>query len=134
MTNKLSGNRFEAELCGILAEHGFWAHNMTQNQAGQPADIIAVKEGWAVLIDCKLCSGKRFSFARIEPNQASAMDLWHACGNRDTWFAVKTPDGEIGMINWRYIKILQEQGAHSSICKDHFRLANWLKYWDTGDR
>lgn len=57
MVNKIAGNRFEAELCGILAEHGFWAHNMAQNQAGQPADIIAVKDGWAVLIDCKLCSG-----------------------------------------------------------------------------
>lgn len=133
MTNKLSGNRFEAELCGILAEHGFWAHNMTQNQAGQPADIIAARDGCAVLIDCKLCSGERFSFARIEPNQASAMDLWNACGNSDAWFAVKTPDGEIGMISWVYIKILQEQGFRSSSCKEHIRLANWLERWDTGD-
>lgn len=126
MVNKIAGNRFEAELCGILAEHGFWAHNMTQNQAGQPADIIAVKEGWAVLIDCKLCSGKRFSFARIEPNQASAMDLWNACGNSDAWFAVKTPDGEIGMINWQYIKFLQELGFRSSSCEEHIKLEDWL--------
>ena len=51
--NRTVGNQFEEELCGLLAEHGWWAHNMAQNQTGQPADVIAVKNNIAVLIDCK---------------------------------------------------------------------------------
>ena len=43
MSNKKIGNDFEKELCEVLAEYGFWVHNFTQNQDGQPADIIAVK-------------------------------------------------------------------------------------------
>ena len=39
--NKTSGNRFEQDFANLLAEHGFWAHVMQQNKAGQPADIIA---------------------------------------------------------------------------------------------
>lgn len=40
-TNRTVGTRFEDELCELLAEHGWWAHNMAQNQVGQPADVIA---------------------------------------------------------------------------------------------
>ena len=54
MSNKKLGNSFEAELCEILSQHGFWAHNLAQNAAGQPADVIAVKDGEAFLIDCKV--------------------------------------------------------------------------------
>ena len=89
MNNKKIGNSFEAELCEILFQHGFWAHNMAQNAAGQPADVIAVKNGSAYLIDCKVCSGKAFSLSRIEENQRSAMKLWHRCSNGDGLFAVK---------------------------------------------
>lgn len=41
--NKKLGNNFETEFCEILSAHGFWVHNLAQNQAGQPADVIAVK-------------------------------------------------------------------------------------------
>ena len=40
--NKKNGNHFEEEFCELLALHGFWAHNMAQNQVGQPADVIAI--------------------------------------------------------------------------------------------
>ena len=53
-SNKKNGNHFEEEFCELLALHGFWAHNMAQNQVGQPADVIAVKNGIPVLIDCKV--------------------------------------------------------------------------------
>ena len=89
MSNKSMGNHFETELCEILSEHGFWAHNLAQNASGQPADIIAVKEGEAYLIDCKVCSTGKFSFNRIEDNQDLAMDLWDECGNGDGLFALK---------------------------------------------
>ena len=49
-SNKKLGNLFEREFCEILAQHGFWVHNLTQNANGQPADIIAVRNGQAYLV------------------------------------------------------------------------------------
>lgn len=53
-TNRKIGNSFETEFCELLFQHGFWCHNMAQNAAGQPADVIAVKGKTAYLIDCKV--------------------------------------------------------------------------------
>jgi len=92
MTNKKLGNDFESELCKMLAKEGFWVHNFTQNQAGQPADIIAVKNEMAFLIDAKVCSDNKFSLSRIEENQHLAMNLWYKCGNGHGWFAFKVDD------------------------------------------
>lgn len=92
MNNKKMGNRFEAELCELLAAEGFWAHNLAQNSAGQPADVIAVKDTEAYLIDCKVCSQGKFPFSRIEDNQETAMELWKDCGNGNGWFALKFDD------------------------------------------
>lgn len=89
MSNKKLGNSFESELCEILAAEGFWAHNLTQNSAGQPADVIAVKNGEAFLIDCKVCSQGKFQYSRIEENQDLSMELWHDCGNGYGLFALK---------------------------------------------
>ena len=89
MSNKSDGNKFEREFCEILFEHDFWVHNMAQNQHGQPADVIAVKDGKAFLIDCKVCStSKGFPFNRIEENQYYAMDYWAIKGNGNGWFAI----------------------------------------------
>lgn len=89
MINRKLGNQFEAELCEILSDHGFWVHNLAQNSAGQPADVIAVKDGQAFLIDCKVCSNSKFQFSRIEENQDLSMSLWRDCGNGLGWFALK---------------------------------------------
>lgn len=43
MNNRKTGNSFEAEFCDLLFQHGYWVHNLAQNAAGQPADVIAVK-------------------------------------------------------------------------------------------
>ena len=87
MINKKLGNDFESELCEMLSKEGFWVHNFTQNQAGQPADIIAVKNGNAYLIDAKVCSDNKFPLSRIEENQKNSMELWHDCKNGTGWFA-----------------------------------------------
>ena len=89
MSNKKLGNDFETEFCELLAEHGFWVHNLAQNAAGQPADVIAVKEGEPYLIDCKVCSQGKFTFNRIEENQELSMELWRDCGNGYGLFALK---------------------------------------------
>ena len=92
LTNKKLGNSFEAEFCEILSNKGFWAHNLTQNSAGQPADVIAAINGEVYLIDCKVCSGDKFDKRRIEENQRSAMELWETCGNGEGLFAIKIHD------------------------------------------
>lgn len=89
MNNRKTGNSFEAEFCDLLFQHGYWVHNLAQNAAGQPADVIAVKNGVPFLIDCKVCSGKTFSLSRIEENQRMSMKLWDESGNGVGWFAVK---------------------------------------------
>lgn len=98
MSNRGTGTKFETALCEMLADTGFWAHNLAQNKHGQPADIIAVKNGKAYLIDCKVCStDKGFPFSRVEENQRCAMELWEECGNGSGWFAVSLPNGEVYM-------------------------------------
>lgn len=110
MSNKKSGNQFEAELCEILAKHGFWVHNLAQNSAGQPADVIAVKNGSAYLIDCKVCSNGRFALNRIEENQALSMELWRDCGNGNGWFALKFGD-KILMVSHYLLQLLGKKNS-----------------------
>lgn len=96
-SNKKLGNRFEEEFCEILARHGFWVHRLTQSADGQPADIIAVKNKQAFLIDCKLCTDGKFPLSRIEENQRLAMERWRECGNGEGLFAIKI-DRDIFML------------------------------------
>ncbi len=93
MSNRKTGNRFEAKFCDLLFNKGFWVLNVTQNQAGQPADIIAVKNGFPSLIDCKVCENDKFQLSRVEENQRLSMELWEDCGNGQGWFALKTSKG-----------------------------------------
>ena len=115
MSNKKSGNQFESELCELLSAYGFWCHNMAQNAAGQPADVIAVKNGKAYLIDCKVCStDKGFALSRVEENQDLSMDLWYDCGNGQGWFAMKLPSGDIFMVPHFVIKAHMSSQSYMS--------------------
>jgi Holliday junction resolvase len=115
MSNKKSGNQFESELCEILSAYGFWCHNLAQNSAGQPADVIAVRNGKAYLIDCKVCStDKGFALSRVEDNQELAMNLWYECSNGTAWFAMKLPTGDIFMVPHFVIKAHQYSQSYLS--------------------
>lgn len=92
MNNKKLGNEFERELSEILSGYGFWVHLLNANKSGQPADIIAVKNKKAYLIDAKVCSSNGFPLSRVEDNQDLAMDLWNDKGNGQGWFALKVKD------------------------------------------
>lgn len=98
-SNKQLGTTFEEEFGWFLARNGFWVHLLTQNAAGQPADIIAVKDGKALLIDCTVCEKDLFRMERIEENQWTSMELWRRCGNGEGWFALKTSDGGVFMFS-----------------------------------
>lgn len=115
MSNKKSGNQFETELCEILSMYGFWCHNLAQNSAGQPADVIAARNGKPYLIDCKVCStDKGFDLRRIEENQELSMRLWNECNNGQGWFAMKLPTGDIFMVPHFVIKTYQNSQSYMS--------------------
>lgn len=128
MTNKKLGNDFEQEVCEILAKHGFWTHNMAQNKSGQPADIIAVRNKTAYLIDAKVCSSRGFALGRMEENQDLAMELWKECGNGQGWFALKVPTGEIYMIPHLNIKAYQQRQSTLSFAEIH-ELGKPIERW-----
>jgi Holliday junction resolvase len=130
MSNRSEGNGFEKELCDRLSELGWWAHNMAQNKAGQPADIIAVRNGVAVLIDAKLCSKPRFDLSRIEANQQGAMTLWKECGNKYACFAVKLPSGQIYMVSYDLTEMALKRGITSITAKDLYDGFFTLEEWD----
>lgn len=119
MTNKKLGNDFEQELCEKLSEYGFWTHNLAMNKAGQPADIIAVKDKKAFLIDAKVCSSRGFALSRVEENQELSMELWKECGNGQGWFALKVPTGDIYMLPHICIQSYKRRQANLSFSEIH---------------
>lgn len=113
-SNKKQGNSFERELCDLLAEKGFWAHNFAQNKDGQPADIIAIKGNFHTLIDCKLVStDKGFEFSRWEENQRLSMGLFHTRCWHYCYLALKLPDGEIRLLDTATIHGQESLDRHS---------------------
>lgn len=128
-TNKKLGNTFETKFCEILFAHGFWTHLFAQNQAGQPADVIAAKNGNSYLIDCKVCSGNGFPLSRVEENQNLAMELWKSSGNGEGWFALKIKE-EIVMIPHFLIKtrsVYQSSLSLLTIREHGVSLENWIE-------
>lgn len=125
--NRTVGERFEEELCERLAEYGWWSHNLAQNQVGQPADVIAVKNDIAVLIDCKACANDKFALSRIEGNQEGAMTLWGARGNRECYFAMKLTNGEIYMVHFEDLMKMEKEGKKTlTNITDYPNLAEWV--------
>ena len=112
-SNRAVGNAFEQEFSELLYAYGFWVHRLTQDNAGQPADVIAVRNKTAYLIDCKDCSAKGFDLRRVEENQISAMQLWNDCGNGQGWFALKVPTGDIYMLP--LFVVMAYKGRQSSL-------------------
>lgn len=108
MSNRSDGNKFEQKFCEILFGKGFWVHNLAQNSAGQPADVIAVRNGKAYLIDCKVCKNNKFPLSRIEDNQHFAMNAWCDSGNGRGWFAMLMDD-EIYMISHFALLLIQQE-------------------------
>lgn len=104
MNNKRLGTEFEKQVCAMLAEDGWWVHFIEPKQNGsQPFDIVAVRNGRAIAIDCKTCASDRFNINRLEDNQLYAFDKWLACGNEMPIIVVKHESG-VYMIPYDYIK------------------------------
>ena len=127
MNNKTIGNDFETDLCNILFNHGFWTHNMMMHRSGQPADIIAVKNKKAYLIDAKVCSNDVFPFSRIEENQDLAMNLWEESGNGVGWFALQLGT-QVYMIS-HYVMTAYRDKQSSLSAKEIFELGIPIEKW-----
>lgn len=115
-------------MCDILYGYGFWVHNMAQNKAGQPADVIAARNGKSYLIDAKVCSSKGFDLKRVEENQDLSMSLWKERGNGEGWFALKIKD-EIYMIP--HFTIIAYKNAQSSMSfSEIYKCGKTLEQWN----
>lgn len=129
MNNKKNGNKFEEEVAELLFRDGYWVHRLTQNSAGQPADIIAVRNGEAYLIDAKDCESDTFPLSRIEGNQRSSMDLWKQCGNGVGWLAIRMR-GKIYMISLLRIKdieIRKKSLSFSDLQENGLLFDDWME-------
>lgn len=128
-SNKKSGNDFETEFAQTLANNGYWVHGIVAGKNGQPADVIAVKNGRAYLIDCKVCCNDIFDLKRIELNQHLAAKRWRDCGNGEYWFALKTTEG-VYIISYTNLARYGKAGK-SSVNLDQIRtfgcrLEDWI--------
>lgn len=131
MNNKQAGTNFERKFCEQLARDNFWAHFMGGSKNGQPADIIAVRNEKAYLIDAKGCQNDRFVLSRIENNQDMAMRYWEMCGNNQGLFALNTSRG-VYMLPYGVVQVLELAGVKSldmldikKYCKPY---AEWRLY------
>lgn len=90
-SNKKLGNDFEKEFAKILADEGWWVTLLTPKThiGSQPADLIAVKDNRAILVDCKTCNSYLFPLSRIEQNQIEASKKYFKCGNTEYYIAIK---------------------------------------------
>lgn len=107
MNNKKLGTSFERELCELLRQDGYWVHFLEPNASGaQPFDIIAVRNGIAMAIDCKTCADHVFRLSRLQDNQITAFKLWEKKGNRCPYIAVQHNDH----IYWVSFDLLMVKG------------------------
>jgi Holliday junction resolvase len=86
--NKNIGNEYEDKLIKLLFKHGWWCHLFAYKPEGQPCDVIALKDNKYLLLDVKHCSGKRFPFSDIRPNQKTCFALARKQGNTNNGFAI----------------------------------------------
>lgn len=140
MSNKSAGTKFEKEFAETLAKHWFWVHIFQDNRNGQPCDIVAAKNGYTYLFDCKSCVENFFLLSRMEENQYNSMKLFDMTGNGKGMFAIRFPDGQIYLLEYDKIKEMRDSGfkrINDTVCRTQGKiLADWIsskEFEDEGD-
>lgn len=137
MSNKSTGTKFEKDFAQILAENGFWAHCLKDNENGQPFDVIAARNGIAYAFDCKDCREDSFRLKRIEENQNNAMGLWTATGNGQGLFVIRF-GSYIYLLPHKLLEVFQENGKTSITEAEALKygktLYSWLAFRNNMDR
>lgn len=107
--NKKIGAEFERELCQYLYQQGYWTHFLNPAPDGsQPFDIIALKKGSVMAIDCKTCKTASFPLSRIEDNQEAAFTILKNNGGADCFFAIKYQNSVYIMEAEKLLQLKQE--------------------------
>ena len=102
--NKKLGTEFEREMCKYLRRKGYWVHFMSPDVSGaQPFDIIAVKDRFPIVMDCKTAVKPIFPISRLEDNQLMAFELWLKCGNSLPYIAIKHKN-QVYLISYLMLK------------------------------
>ena len=134
LSNKALGTSYEERLAEELFNRGFWVHLIRQTEEGQPADLIACRNGKAFLIDAKVCSDGTFPLYRIEENQELAMKAFMEAGNETGWFALLVDD-ETYMLPLSFFLMHRAWSGRSlskKTIKDRaFTLDEWEMQWFT---
>lgn len=108
MNNKQLGSAFERKVCEALAKFGWWVHFISpDNRGAQPFDVIAVRDGIAVAIDCKTSARPIFPISRLEDNQIFAFDKWLKCGNKYAYLVVEY-QGASYAIDYQRLKLVKK--------------------------
>jgi len=128
LSNKKEGNNFEAEFTELAGSKGFWAHRMTANVDGQPADVIICKNNIPILVDCKDCKNNIFKLSRIEENQELAMIKWIEKGNKYALFALKV-SSEVYIIPYEKLISLRELGTKQLNYSKILEYGNSFEEW-----
>lgn len=117
--NKKIGAEFERELCQYLYQQGYWTHFINPAPDGsQPFDIIALKKGSALAIDCKTCKTASFPLSRIEDNQETAFMTLYNSGGAACFFAIEHKDC-VYLMEAEYLILLKQQGKKSVKIKEN---------------
>lgn len=127
MSNKKLGNDFENYVAQYLYSKGFWVLRIPDTFAGQPVDIITVRNKKAYLIECKVCSNNRFDTARIEPNQHATFRLWEEAGNGDGYIAMKFGQDVFIISYARLCGISKKRVSKELIIQNGMRLEEWIR-------
>ena len=124
-TNKSLGGSVERMALAELSKRGWWCHLMAQGAAGQPCDIVALKDGEGMLLDAKRCEGLRFALSRVEPNQRACFKMAESRGNRELGFIVWfEPLQQFRIISWEAVKEAEKAGKASISAEEAISLCD----------
>ena len=104
------GKDFEEQLCWLLSDNGYYViYNEKGIEGSQPADIIAIKDNIATLIECKNLENKTgiFNLNRLEANQWLAYKRLKETHNSNMIVAIKW-DNNIYFINFDLLQFFNK--------------------------
>lgn len=104
MKNHEIGKITEFKAAEFFSNHGYWVYQCPKTQAGQPADLIVVKDNKATLVEVKHCKSDRFSLSRIEPNQLTTYKFFKSKGNTSHKILIVFKSG-VCLLDFKYIYI-----------------------------
>ena len=104
------GKDFEEQLCWWLSGNGYYViYNEKGVSGSQPADIVAIKNNIATLIECKHLENKTgiFNLSRLEANQFLAYKKFKEKNNTNMIIAIKW-DNKVYFINFDLLQFFDK--------------------------